>query len=78
MKMFKADARLYLGNPEDALDIYSSIVEDLERLKKDGARWEYVGDPFHSVRRVVRNGDEKLWQSVRSRPRLVEAILKEN
>lgn len=77
MKMYKADAGFYLGRIEEALNVYASIGEDLDKLQDEGACWEYVGDPFHSVKREMRKGNAKLWDLLNSKPDLVELISKE-
>ena len=74
MKMYKADARLYLGKIDEALDIYASIGADLGKLKEDGACWEYVGDPFHSVKKEIRKGNTELLGQLKTRAGLVDTI----
>lgn len=43
MKMFKADAELYVGKREEALEVYSSFSEDLDKPEESEVCWEYVG-----------------------------------
>lgn len=59
-KIFKADALLGLGRLEEAVEVYSSIPEDLDGLKQHEVRGEYIGDPFRVVKSELkkRKGEE--------------------
>ena len=77
MKIFKADASLGLGRLAEAVDSYSSIPEDLDKLQEDGVRREYIGDPFGFVRsELQKKGSEVLKEAVLAKEGLLEAILK--